>query len=424
MDLLVQPAKLRGAVTVPGSKSHSIRGVLLASLAPGESRLEAPLTSADTEAAVRVYTALGARCQRTPEVWTIRGIGPDFAAPAEALDVGNSGTTMNMALGTCALLREGQARLTGDEQIRRRPSRPLAEALQTLGAEVVDERGTGCPPYRVRGRLRGGRVRIECRSSQYLSSLLLACPLAAGDTQIEVPLLEEAPYVSLTLDWLAHNGIRLEHDGLRHFRVPGGQRFRPFTRRIPADFSSATFFLAAGAMPGNEVLCRGLDPGDTQPDKAVVGFLQEFGARVRTDAEGITVAAGNLRGVELDLNDCPDSLPMLAALACLGTGETRLVNVAHARIKETDRIAVMAAELQKLGADVSERPDGLVIRPAQLSAGTVDGHHDHRVVMALAVLATQLPGPTRIVGAEAAAVTYPAFVDHLQGLGADLEQEG
>jgi 3-phosphoshikimate 1-carboxyvinyltransferase len=226
----------------------------------------------------------------------------------------------------------------------------------------------------------------------------------------------------MTLDWLARQGIRVQAaDDWSDFRVPGGQAYRPVDRRIPGDFSSATFFLAAGALPGNAVECRGLDYTDTQGDKAIVEYLRQMGAEIEVEADAIRVRAKDLRGCELDINATPDALPMLAALACFARGETRLVNVPQARAKETDRIAVMREELSKMGGDVEELPDGLIVRESRLRGAVVHSHDDHRVVMALAVAATQAEGATVIEHAEAMSVTYPGFADALRALGGYAE---
>jgi 3-phosphoshikimate 1-carboxyvinyltransferase len=215
--------------------------------------------------------------------------------------------------------------------------------------------------------------------------------------------------------------VTLERDELRRFRVPGGQRYRPLDIRVPADFSSATFFLAAGALGRNDILVRGLDMNDTQGDKAVVDYLREMGADLVIGDDGIRVRPGELRGCELDLNATPDALPMMAVVACFARGTTALTNVPQARLKETDRIAVMREELGKMGAKIMEKPDGLVIEQSALHGTKVDGHDDHRVVMSLAVAATAIPGETRISTAEAIHVTYPTFVAELRDLGGHLE---
>jgi 3-phosphoshikimate 1-carboxyvinyltransferase len=378
------------------------------------------LTSADTRAAISVYSQLGARFDKSGDSWEIEGVGPDFKAPAMQLDVLNSGTTMRVAMGTCSLLKEGIATITGDAQIQARPCGPLVQSLNDLGA-TVDSTNNGCAPFTVAGRLRGGHTSIEAKTSQYVTSLLLACPLADGDTDVDVPLLYERPYVQMTLDWLQFMGIRVEHDDMRSFHIPGGQSLKPFTRAVPADFSSAAFFLAAGALPGNRVTCTGLDLGDSQSDKAVVEFLREMGAKVDVEGHAITIESSALNGIDIDMNDCPDSLPIMAVVGCFAEGTTRLLNVPQARIKETDRIAVMCRELSALGADIEELADGLVIRRSTLSAAPVNGHHDHRVVMSLAIAATQIAGGLTIDTAEAAAVTFPGFWDLLRGLGGAVD---
>lgn len=422
MKLLVRKSTLRGAVRIPGSKSHTIRAVAIAAMARGESRIREPLYSRDADAAVWAYRALGIHIEQDGAVWRVRGAGGEFRAPNGEIDVANSGTTLNIVMGSCALLRQGKAVLTGDEQIQRRPSGPLAASLTELGARAVSLRANGCAPFEVSGRLRGGMTSIEAPNSQFVTSLLMAAPLADGASIIRVPLLHEKPYVTMTLDWLKRQGVHVDcTPDYAEFRIAGGQEYIPVDRAIPADFSSGTFFLAAGALGENDIICQGLDMNDTQGDKAVVDFLRQMGARISIASDEIRVAANGLHGCELDLNATPDALPMMAVLACFAEGETRLVNVPQARIKETDRIAVMREELARLGADVTELKDGLVIRESRLRGTTVNGHGDHRVVMALAIAGTQTEGETIIEGAEAAGVTYPGFVDSLRALDARVE---
>ncbi len=420
-SLICRRSTLKGEVQVPGSKSHTIRAVAIASLAAGESTIRVPLDSNDTRASVDAYRALGAEIALEAGEWKVRGTGGELRTPENVIDVRNSGVTLRTGMGSCALLREGMAILTGDEQIRRRPAGPLAQSLNDLGAKVRASRGMGFAPFVVEGRLRGGQTSIEAVTSQYLSALLVNCPLADGDSVIRVPVLNEAPYVDITLDWIKRQGIRLEQDGLREFRLPGGQQYRPVDRSIPADFSSATFFLGAGALGENEIVLRGLDMTDTQGDKAVVGFVEQMGAEVTVAESYLRVRARDLVGCELDLNATPDALPMLAVLGCFARGTTRLLNVPQARMKETDRIAVMAQELGKLGARVEELQDGIIVHESKLKGAEVNGHGDHRVVMALAVAGCSISGRTAVRGAEAAAVTYPEFRDHMAALGANIK---
>jgi len=423
MNFICHPSRLHGDVVIPGSKSHTIRAVMLAGVAAGDSVIEAPLVSADAVSGATSIAAFGATIRREAAVWHVTGCANAPAPRQAVVDVGNSGTSMNLLLGLASLMRAGEVVLTGDHQIQRRPSAALAAALAQLGADIVSVNGNGCPPFRLRGGLRGGAATLEARSSQYLSSLLIACPLADRASDLTVTGLKEQPYVHMTLDWLRFLGITVEYaPDLSRFHIPGGQCYRAFRRRIPGDFSSASFFLCAGAMPGNDVTCRNLDPADTQGDKAVADYLRAMGATVETGPDWIRVR-GNapLHGIEIDLDPTPDALPVMAVMGCLAGGTTVLRNVAHARIKETDRIAVMACELRKLGATVEELPDGLVLHGgAQLHGAPVEGYGDHRVVMAMALAGLTIPGGLQVTTAEAAGVTFPEFPDLMRTLGANL----
>lgn len=418
MKLLIEGTPLRGTAIIPGSKSHSIRAVAIASLAPGESFIREPLDSADARAAFRAYKAFGAEIADAGDHWHVRGTGGKLKTPDNVIDVANSGTTMRIALASASLIPNGITVLTGDKQVCSRPCGPLAQSLNDLGARVRSTRGGSNPPFVVEGTLRGGDTSIEAVTSQYVSALLINAPLAESDTHLRVPLLNERPYVGITLDWVARQGIRVDAaEDWSEFHIPGGQAYQPVDRRIPGDFSSATFFLAAGALQDNEIFCSGLDMSDTQGDKAVVDYLRQMGAEVRIESEGIHVRAKSLVGCELDLNATPDALPMMAVLGCFAKGTTRLVNVPQARLKETDRIAVMREELEKMGAKITEMPDGLIIEESALRPAEVEGHDDHRVVMSLAIAGAMLPGTTTINGYEAVNITFPTFREVLQGLG-------
>jgi 3-phosphoshikimate 1-carboxyvinyltransferase len=396
--------------------------VAIASLADGRSTLRLPLDSLDTRSSISAYRQLGVSIEIDDEVWVIDGTGGRVRLPDDVIDVGNSGTTLRMALGSAALIQTGLAILTGDAQIRARPAGPLAQSLTDLGADVRSTRGDGRAPFVVGGKLRGGKTSIDAVTSQYLSSLLINAPLADGDSEIVVTRLNEAPYVWMTLDWLDREKIKYSHNELREFRVEGSQSYRPFDRTVPGDFSSATFFLAAGALPGNDVSCLGLDMDDTQGDKAVVDYLVQMGADVEVSSERIRVRGAELRGADLDLNATPDALPMLAVLGCFAAGQTRLYNVPQARLKETDRLASMAAELKRMGGDVEELPDGLLVRESPLRGAEADGRSDHRIVMSLAVAGSAATGQTTIATAQAAGVTFPTFADCMRSIGAEVAE--
>lgn len=437
----MEPATVNGEVRIPGSKSHTIRALLIAAAAEGRSVIEEPLDSSDTRSALELVKALGAKVEEIPgkgitgseipdegiprgsdkpAAWVVTGTGGRFREGS--IDVGNSGTSLYLAAAMAAT-GGSTVRFDGDGQIRRRSAAPLLQALGQLGVRVDEFGREGCAPFAVTGPLKGGRVSMECRTSQYLSALLLAAPLApeGSSTELEIPLLYEAPYAEMTLRWLSDQGIRLERQELRRFSIPGGQHYSPFRRAVPGDFSSATFFFCAPAVAGGRVSCLGLDRHDVQGDKAVLDILSRMGCPVEElpDSGGIRVSApaGGLSGGEFDLNDIPDALPALAATACFARGKTRLVNVPQARIKETDRIAVMARELNRLGGRVTELPDGLEIEgggQGSLKGGEAAGHGDHRVIMALAIAALGARDRVVIDDDQAVSVTFPNFFHLLE----------
>ena len=421
----VYPGSVAGTVHMPGSKSHTIRALLIASLVEGKSELYLPLFSRDTEACIEAVHAFGAEVEREADRLTVRGVGGTPAVPRHTLDVQNSGTTLFLAT-TVAALADGTVCFDGDQSIRRRSAEPLLAALRQLGASVEERGEPGCAPYCVTGPIRGGEASISCRTSQYLSSLLIGLPLASGDSEIEVPLLFERPYVEMTLSWLDRLGIRYQRQGYERFSVPGRQRYSSFSLPIPGDFSSATFFFVLPAVTGGALEITGLDLSDPQGDKEVLSVLELMGCTIHRGNRAIRVegpaprrsGGPGLKGGTFDINNMPDALPALAVAATGASEPVRLSNVAHARLKETDRIAVMAEELGKMGAEVVELEDGLEIRPSFLRPSHLNAHEDHRVAMSLAVaaMATQGNDPTVIEGADCADVTFPGFFDLLESV--------
>jgi len=330
------------------------------------------------------------------------------------------------------LVKKGQTvTFTGDEQTQSRPVGPLLNSLNELGAHCLSVKNNDKAPVKITGQIIGGKTSIACSTSQYLSSLLLCTPLAANDTYIDVTLLNEPGYVQMTLDWLDKQGIKYENQQMRRFKVKGNQSYKPFDATIPADFSSATFFLCGAALVGDEVTLLGLDFKDSQPDKAVVNYLKEMGADIAIQPDSITVRAAPLHGIEIDMNRTPDALPAMAVTAAFAEGETRLVNVPQARGKETDRIKCMAEELKKLSVDVEELPDGLIIRgPSLVTRATsderratnyLDGRSDHRIVMALSLAGLAMNDECVIDTAEAMNVTFPDYVKLMKNIGANME---
>ncbi len=406
---------LSGEITIPASKSHTIRALLIAAMADKGSLIINPLDSADTRSCVDAVRIIGAKVKIKDDRWIVKGTGGKVIFSDNVIDVGNSGTTLALAAGLAALGTEAVT-FTGDDQIKLRPVGNLLNSLKDLGANVTLNGKDGCPPFTIKGPLTGGKTSIECPTSQYLSSLLLCTPLINGNTEIEVPLLREQPYVEMTLRWMDEQFIAYDNTDFEHFFIPGGQHYEAFAKQVPGDFSSATFFLCAAAITGSTLTLKGLDMNDSQGDKDVVHMLEKMGCSIETGSDYIKIEGHPLKGCELDLNNTPDALPALAVTACFAEGETRIFNVPQARMKETDRITVMKEELEKMGADIKELPDGLVIKgraTVTLKGTDLSGHSDHRIIMALAVAALASRGETTIDDISAVSITFPNFFELL-----------
>ena len=275
-----QTDKLAGTVTMPGSKSQTIRALLIAALADGQSELRNPLQSTDTQTAKDFLRALGVQINdQSSQAWTVLGTGGQFTAPTEPLNSGNSGLTTNFFLPLAA--RVGAAVIVDcGEQMKQRPVAPMVEALRQLGTQVDYLEGQSRLPVKVSGELKGGQVTVEGNISQYLSSLLLNCPLAPEDTVISVNKLQENPYVEMTLKWLDDQKIRYQRQGWGRFTITGNQKYQAFTKAIPADFSSASYFLAAAALVPGQVTLQGLDFTDPQGDKELFRLVKKLGAKI------------------------------------------------------------------------------------------------------------------------------------------------
>jgi 3-phosphoshikimate 1-carboxyvinyltransferase len=422
MKWRVRKSHLRGICRVPPSKSHTIRALLIATLADGHSTVRGALLEGDGASALQVARSLGANVDEQPQAITVSGIAGDHERGDSLLDCGNSGTSMRLFASAVAL-GSRERRFDGDSSLRTRLMRPLLAALEQLGAHYTIEGSRGDIPFSLRGPLRGGSASVSGVTSQFISSLLLSCPLAARDSILRVQGLNERPYVDVTRWWLDRMGMRYSvSPDYTEFSVVGGQHYRPIDVEIPGDFSSATFPAVAAALTGSVVAVSGLDFSDPQGDKGIFDILSGFGAVTTSSATGVTVAGGRgLCGREVDLNAMPDALPALAVLGTLASGITHLTNVPQARLKETDRISVMTSQLRAMGARIVEEKDGMVIECTGLRGAAVSGHGDHRIVMALALAGMAAEGETIVDTAEAASVTYPTFLADFRSLGANIE---
>ena len=424
MDLSVRKSSLSGMIDVPTSKSHTIRGILLGLMADGTSTIKKPLVSEDTLSCLKAASILGAWIKRGDDtVWRISGTNGNLLEPAGVIDMGDSGTGLSLFTAIASLM-PFPVFFDGDSSLRTRKMAPLLNALEELKGEYNASEGGLCP-LAVKGPIQSGEARIDGPSSQYVSALLFAAPLLKGDTIIHVKNPCEIPYVLMTLSWLEKQNIAFEvSSDLTYFKVKGNQKYHSFTTTIPVDFSTAAFPLLAAAVTGSSIAIPNLDFEDTQGDKAVFDIFASCGVEIRKE-DGMTTitgpGAGKLKPFTADLNATPDAVPVLSVLAAFANGESRLENVAQARAKETDRLACMAKEITKMGVNVEELPDGLVIQGGSPKASReFESYGDHRIAMALSAGALAFAEESIVRNAEAANVTYPDFIEDFRKLGADF----
>lgn len=418
IEIPVVTGPLRATIRPPGSKSLTNRALVCAALAQGESLLTGALASDDTEAMLDCLAKLGIDVEVGDEGRTLRVAGQGGRIPAKRADlfVGNSGTTIRFVAAMTAL-GEGVYRLDGVPRMRERPIGDLVDALNQLGSQVSCELNAGYPPLVVEAnQLRGGRATVAGNaSSQFLSGLLMAIPCATGPAELIVdgPLVSQ-PYVRMTLAVQQAFGVDIEAaDDMRSFRTDGGRTYIGQTYEIEPDASAASYFWAAAAIAGGEVTVQGLTSRSLQGDVRFVRVLEQMGCLVRESDTGITVVGGPLRGVDVDMNDISDTVQTLAAVALFAEGPTRVTGVAHNRLKETDRIAALATELRKLGAEVEEFDDGLRIVPCPLHGARLKTYDDHRMAMSLSLTGLSIPA-VEIEDPGCTAKTYPGYFGDLE----------
>ncbi|MFO1064201.1 MAG: 3-phosphoshikimate 1-carboxyvinyltransferase [Pirellulales bacterium] len=415
---------VRGSIRPPGSKSLTNRALICAALAAGESDLTGVLDSEDTQVMVEAWRSLGVDVQGdiASGRLTVRGCNgelPKRDSGATTIFIGNSGTSIRFltaALAAC----HGEFVLDGVPRMRERPILDLLTALNSLGADSrsLNADRPNCPPVSVRGRgLAGGTAAVAGNiSSQYLSGLMMAAPMASGPVQIEVVgELVSVPYVEMTARVMESFGAEVTGKPTGPIEI-APTRYRGAAYDIEPDASAASYFWAAAAVTEGDVTVEGLSRTSLQGDVRFVDVLEQMGCTVETSASSIRVIGGPLRGVDVDMSDISDTVQTLAAVALFAEGPTRVRGVAHNRHKETDRIGDLAVELRKLGAEVETFEDGLEIRPQSAMHGALlDTYRDHRMAMSFAVIALRQPDLC-IADPACTAKTYPGYWDDLARL--------
>ena len=425
------PTKLKGTVVAPSSKSMGHREIICAGLAAGTSIIDNISMSKDIEATMRCLKAINVAVDEIPSMiegrkaLQISGTGHPMAA-ADSVDCGESGSTLRffLPLGAnlnCPLTFTGHGKLV---------SRPLQAYYDIFDEKFIQYfNDNGCLPVTVNGHLTPGTYKLPGDvSSQFVSGLLFALPLLNGDSIIEITSpLESSAYVDMTINCLAKFGVQIENErGLhRRYLVKGKQHYQAQDSQVEGDWSQAAFWTVGGSL-GDGITCQGVNVNSLQGDQAVVDIMERMGAVIKQDANSVTVNGGATKATVIDAANCPDIIPVLTVLAAVSEGTTKIINAGRLRIKECDRLAAMTSELNKMGAQITEEPEGLTIvgKPQGLVGGVqVDAWNDHRIAMSLAIAAQKCAAPIILTGAESVAKSYPTFWEDYKRVGGLVEEE-
>ncbi|WP_429945842.1 3-phosphoshikimate 1-carboxyvinyltransferase [Bibersteinia trehalosi] len=421
--LTLQPISLvLGEINLPGSKSLSNRALLLAALAHGTTTVTNLLDSDDIRHMLNALKALGVQYDLSEDktVCTVQGVGGAFEwNDGLSLFLGNAGTAMRPL--TAALCLKGQSEaeviLTGEPRMKERPILHLVDALRQAGASVQYLENEGYPPIAIRNTgLKGGKIQIDGSiSSQFLTALLMAAPLAEGDMEIEIKGdLVSKPYIDITLAMMQDFGVSVQNNDYKTFFVQGNHHYVAPKNRylVEGDASSASYFLAAGAIKG-KVKVTGIGKNSIQGDRLFADVLEKMGAKITWGEDFVQAERGELRGVDMDMNHIPDAAMTIATTALFAEGETVIRNIYNWRVKETDRLTAMATELRKIGATVEEGEDFIRVQPLKLSEfkhAEIETYNDHRMAMCFALVALSNT-PVTILDPKCTAKTFPTFFD-------------
>ncbi len=416
--MAVSNSSLNGSLRAPSSKSYTHRALFCSALAQGESILHSPLQCDDTFATSDALSKVGVTTTWSKETARVSRRG-ELKKPSGAIFCKESGTTLRFMTAVCATTPY-EVRISGGPSLLKRPVKDLAIALEKLGAHCTSDLGN--PPVQVKGPLRGGSVRIPGNvSSQYLSALLLAAPMAEKTVEIKVEgRLESKSYVQMTIDMQRNFGVQVRADDhLTAFRVDG-QAYSPAEVEVEGDWSSSAFLLAGGTIAGGELRILGLDTKSRQPDRHIVDILKLMKAQVKVDTESVVAERSRLEPVEVDVSDCPDLFPVICALCATAHGTSTITGIRRLRIKESNRIEAMVEGLRQMNIQTTESEDTFLIHGGKTRKATIDPHNDHRIAMALGLLGLVTEEVT-ILDAECVGKSYPSFWSDLQSLGARVK---
>ena len=419
MNCKIEKSRLNGKITCPSNKSYTHRAIFLAALSDGKSIVKKILRSNDTIATINACRGFGIEVEELENNVTIKNTIGEVVQNS-MINAENSGTTIRIAIAIAAL-SGGNTTLTGDESLRKRPMRPILDALQTMG--VKTESDDGKPPIHINGKIQGKEISINGDiSSQFISALLIIAPRLPEGLIINVEgNLVSKPYIDLTIAIMKKFGAEVEIEEEYKKYVVAHQIYKSTTFSIPSDFSNLALLLAANVLLGDGLKIE-ISLGDMpQGDEAIVDILEKLGVNVTLEDDVITTKSPTiLKGGKFDLLDTPDLLPAIAILALKSEKPIEIFNVKHARYKETDRIAVISRELRKIGLDIEEKDDGLILsKSSELHPAELNSENDHRLFMAFSIVG-MFVGECTVSDPDAVKVSYPGFISDLVNTGAKI----
>ena len=420
MNCKVEKSKIKGEVNCPSNKSYTHRGIFLASLAGNNSKVENVLLSADTKATIEACKNFGANIEVNESSIIVKE-SIKIGTRVPEINTENSGTTMRIAIGIASLFSE-EITLTGDESLQKRPMQPLLDALSSVGAKCKSTDGK--PPVRIQGSMLGGEIKIPGNlSSQFISSLLISAPLTKNGINLTIEGdLVSKPYLDATIATMRKFGVSIQTlIPYKKYNITP-QIYKNTTFTVPIDFSSLALLLSFTVLNGEDVTIKGSIGNLPQGDEAFIDFLEQLGVMVTIDSNEIKIKSPEkLQGGVFDLRNSPDLLPPLAMLSLISSKPIEIVNVKHARLKETDRIAILARELPKLGINVEEKEDGLILESSKnLTGAKLNSENDHRLFMAFCIAGTYI-GNCVVTDSESVQVSYPNFIQEMNRLGAKIQ---
>lgn len=423
---IVKPSTIKGALSIPPSKSHTLRAIMYGAMGKGKTIIQRYLPSPDAFAMIDACRQLGATIEHTHDTLEIQGLNGKILGSNDVIQAGNSGLVLRFITAIAALGSQHIV-ITGDLSVRsQRPMQPLLNGLTQLGVHAISTRNNGLAPIIVKGPFHGGKATINGEDSQPVSALLIGASFAEQPTELSVLNPGEKPWINLTLSWFDRLGISYERHEYTHYRVHGHAQYEGFEYTVPGDLSSVAFPIAAALITQSEVTIHQVDLTDPQGDKKLIEVFQKMGANIEVDEAIHTLVvrkSPHLQGIKVDINDFIDSITILATVACYAEGETHILNAEIARSKECDRIHCIATELKKMGADIHEEQDGLRIIGGRKLQGTVlSTYHDHRMAMSLAVASLGAQGESRIEAIHCVKKTFPTFAQDFHNLGANISE--